>query len=214
MSEPLGLDSITFDTFGWEEVQSDETMRAWQGDGAVLVENFFPLPPDIESLDPDAIRVQYENQPDRADVRRGGFLRRIARRADERTRQIIEVTVERAGPVPIVRSTFRLPLPDRYLYSASLLLPLARCSWVVQVQSPEVDLTGLRESVAMLQFLQESQVADDRPSETDPMAGFEPYDARWDGLVDDPLSAVRRQIGLVERSLVFAPAVLEAPPYR
>jgi hypothetical protein len=60
VSEPLGLDSITFDTFDWEPVHADELMRVWQGDGIVLVENFFDLPPDIPSLEVSAPRAAHE----------------------------------------------------------------------------------------------------------------------------------------------------------
>jgi hypothetical protein len=211
---PLGLDSITFDTFGWAPVHRDGARRAWQGDEVVLIENFFADRPSLPSLDPDAIRVAYEDQADEPDTRRGRLLRRVARREGDRTRKVIEVVVAREGSVPIVRTIVRLPLPDRYLYSGSLTMPLAECSWVIQVQAPESGETGIREAVAFAQFLNEGNApAAGQDSPADLMAGFDAYDARWDGLIDDPLSAVRRHIDLVEGSLRFAPPVLAAAPF-
>jgi hypothetical protein len=86
VSDGLGLDSVTFDTFRWEEIQSDEMVRAWQGDGMILAANFFARPPDLPSLDPQAIRIGYEQLPDERESRRGRLLRRVKASEGDRTR--------------------------------------------------------------------------------------------------------------------------------
>jgi hypothetical protein len=92
---------------------------------------------------------------------------------------------------------------------------------VVQVQAAEQEITGLREAVALQAFLT-SEVGQERlkgasATEEDDlgglMTGFDAYEERWDGLVDDPLSTVRRHADRIERSLVFAAPVLEATPF-
>jgi hypothetical protein len=221
VSDRLGLDSITFDTFGWEEVQKDETVRGWQGDGMLLAANFFARPPDLPSLDPQAIRAAYEQVPDESERRRGRLLRRVKRSDGDRTRKIIDVAVNHEKSVPIVRSIARLPFPDRYVYSASFIVPLAACSWVVQVQAAEEEITGLREAVALQAFLTseegQERLTGPRASDEDEvgglMTGFDAYEERWDGLVDDPLTRVRRHADRIERSLAFTEPVLEATPF-
>ncbi len=221
VSDRLGVDSVTFDTFGWEEIQKDETARGWQGDGMLLAANFFARPPDLPSLDPQAIRAAYEQVPDESERRRGRLLRRVKRSDGDRTRKIIDVAVNHEKSVPIVRSIARLPFPDRYVYSASFIVPLAACSWVVQVQAAEEEITGLREAVALQAFLtsEEGQERLKGPSASDEdevgglMTGFDAYEERWDGLVDDPLTRVRRHADRIERSLAFTEPVLEATPF-
>jgi hypothetical protein len=135
--------------------------------------------------------------------------------------KLIDVAVARDTPVPIVRTIVRLPLPDRYVYAASLTLPLAECSWVVSVQAAEPGMTGIREAIALDSFLRgqgpageqhEKPSADESLEET--MARFDPYQPRWDGLVDDPLTTVRKHITQVEQSLALRPEVLDQAPFQ
>jgi hypothetical protein len=133
--------------------------------------------------------------------------------------ELIDRTVARDTPVPIVRVTARVPLPDRYLFAASLTLPMAECSWVVSVQAAEPDMTGTREAIALDSFLREQGPTgeQDKPSADESlqewMARFDPYQSRWDGLVDDPLTTVRKHITQVEQSLALRPEVLGQAPF-
>ena len=45
------------------------------------------------------------------------------------------------------------------------------------------------------------------------MASFDPYQPRWDGLVDDPLTIVRKHITLVEHSMALRPEVFDQTPF-
>jgi hypothetical protein len=103
VNEPLGLDSIAFDTFDWELVDDDASTRAWQGDGIVLAESFFDLPPNLASLELDALRAAYEATGDEGD----------------RTRKIIDLTVTlraNRGHLPTV-SARSLRCPGRAVRS-------------------------------------------------------------------------------------------------
>ena len=229
MNDGLGLDSITFETFGLTPGPGDAGTRQWQGEGMLLSAHFFPVPPDLPSLDPQEIRVVYEGLESSGGApRRGRLFRRSVSRSpfENRTTRVIDVSVARDGPIPIVRVILRLPLPDFYVYSAALTVPLAECSWVIKVQAAEEGVTGIRETVAVEEFFRERDAKGESvrfppmPDSTgvrrldDLMPGFDPYEARWDGLVDDPLSRVRRHIVLVEQSLAFAPEVFEEKPFR
>src|SRR6202035_1200704 len=50
------LDSITFDTFGWDLSQNRNKFRRWLSENATLAERFFPGPPDFRSLNATQIR--------------------------------------------------------------------------------------------------------------------------------------------------------------
>src|SRR4051794_24884264 len=107
----------------------------------LLAAHFFPVPPDLPSLDPQEIRVVYEGlessggAPRRGRLFRGSVSRSSFR--ENRTKKVIEVSVSREAPIPIVRAILRLPQPDHYVYSASLTVPLAECSWDIKVQAAE-----------------------------------------------------------------------------
>ena len=197
MDDRLGLDSISFETFAWPAGPGDLGSRLWLGEGVWLFEQFFPSPPDLPGLDLEELRLSYEAQGVRSDraqtPRRTRWLRSARMPSDARTTKLIDLTVARDTPVPIVCVIMRVPLPDRHLFAASLTLPLAECSWVVSVQAAEPDMTGIREAIALDSFLRgqgpageqhDKPSADESLQET--MAGFEPYQSRWDGLVRRP----------------------------
>jgi hypothetical protein len=105
------------------------------------------------------------------------------------------------------------------LFSAALTLPLAECSWVVSVQAAEPDTIGIREAIALDAFLRGQGAAgepqDKRSAESleETMVRFDPYQSRWDGLVDDPLTNVRTHITAVEQSLALRPEVCDQSPF-
>jgi hypothetical protein len=224
MDGRLGLDSISFETFAWPAEYDDANdRRAWLGEGVVLTEHFFPVLPDLPSLDPQEIRLMYEDGPraERTPRWRRALSSPAARRSDSlRTTRVIELAVSRGATLPIVRSIVRIPVFDHYAFVAALTLPLAECSWVVRLQTAEMDVTGVREAIA-LDFFLRGEAPSGRQTSQAPVegtleevtAGFDPYQPCWDGPTDDPLTIARRHITTVEQSLVFRPEVFDQPPF-
>jgi len=219
MDDRVGLDSISFETFAWPAGPGDLVSRSWRGEDVVLSERFFPHPPDLPSLGLEELRRTYEAEGSRSGRR---WLPRWALKPSDpaRTTKLIDLAVARDTPIPVVRVIMRVPLPDRYAFVASLTLSLADCSWVVSVQAVEPDMTGLREAIALDSLLRgqgsaaeqhDKRSADESLEEA--MASFDPYEPRWDGDVNDPLTTVRKHVALVEQSLTFRPEVLDQVPF-
>lgn len=197
----LGLDTISFDTFDWERQPDQDGDRAWFGGdtiGIILSEHFFALPPDLPSMDVDVLRSAYE-----------GWMAEDQEEKDGRTARVVEVTVDPNGPV--VRTLFRLPFRDRYLFVGSLTVPLAKCSWVVKLQAAEGPMTGVRESIAAVRALEKSRLQSFQELE----GIFDPYDREWDDIApSDPLTAVRHYLDRIETSLQFGSEFFIQKPFQ
>jgi hypothetical protein len=188
----LGLDTITFDTFDFALESDDGDSRVWLGDGAVLSEHFFALPPDLPGLDPADLRNTYEAM--------------ISGVADVEWRRALLVELASDPSVPLARVVFRLPDIDRFSFLGSLTIPLAGCSWVVKFGAAEQGMTGVREALAFDRAMGES--GGQGPDAV--RATFDPYARRWDGIVpDDPLSEVRDHLDRLQSSLRLAPVFHE-----
>ena len=203
--ERLGLDSVRFDTLGLAR-HADETSneRVWLGPNLVLSENWFPIPPDLPSLDETEIRSLYD------------ALLGQQRDAEGRAPRLLHLAVHREAPVPAVRTLILEVLAEegrhpRHIFIGAITLPLAECSWVIKTQAVEGQMTGVRESVAFARYSKE------RPelSFEDRVSSFDPYDAQWDLDEElDPLTSVRKSMDRVYASLEWDPAVLSAPRFR
>jgi len=196
----LGLDSISFPTFGWEQVVDEPTERAWKSDhGTLLSVHYFGLVPDLPSLDIDPLTEMYGT-----------------RRLDDDSRPfLIELAVESSRTPPLVRVVTRQHIPERerYGFQAALLAPVATCSWVVKAARLEGNTTGVRETIAFDDY---ARAHPDRIKAGPPWPGFDPYTRERDDQVPDgfdPLSAVRRCIDDVEAALTFRDEVLSEPPF-
>jgi hypothetical protein len=190
---------VTFPTFGWELIADEPDERAWSsGDGAYLSLNFFPLAPDLPSLDVDELEPMFGT-----------------RRLDDDSRPLlIELAVDRSQAIPIVRIVTRRHVPerDRYAFQAALVAPVARCSWTIKVARVEGDFTGVRESLAMDEYLRTH--SGEMP--VGPPFDVGQYTREWDDRVPDSLDAlspVRRCIAQVEDALTFGPEVASEPPF-
>jgi hypothetical protein len=197
----LGLDSIRFDTLGLaREPDEEPDSRYWLGQNLLLSENWFSIPPDFPSLDERKIRTMYEAalgaQPGSQDL----------------APRLLHLAVRRETPVPVVQTLIRIigPGDNRYGFVGAVTLPLAECSWVVKVESYEVGMTGVRETVAFHRFSEE------RPdlSFEERTSLFDPYDARWDSDQNDPLTLVRKSTDRVLASLDVDPEVRQATQFR
>jgi hypothetical protein len=197
VSEIMGLDTVRFDTLGLTR-QPDEAPnhRYWLGPALGLSENWFPIPPDMPSLNKDAIRAMYNKLlGDRQD-------------ADGRTARLLDVAVKRESVVPAVCTLIRLPDDNRYSFVGAITLLLAECSWVIKVQSSEGGVTGVREALAFHRFSGENPEL----SIDERLSTFDPYDEQWD-FDDEPLTSVRQAQKIVLASLQFDAVVFQASPF-
>jgi hypothetical protein len=198
----LGLDSVRFDTLGLAPDPDEEPdCRYWLGPNLMLSENWFPIPPDLPSLQEKEIRALYdvllgEQQPD----------------THGRTPRLLHIAVHHETPVPVVLTLIRVVVPGdrRYSFVGSITLPLAECSWVVKVQSSEGGTTGVRETLAGARFRR----ANPDLSIEEMRSRFDPYDAHWDSDESDPLTLVRRSTDRLLASLEVDPEVRKAQPFR
>ena len=160
----LGLDSVRFDTLGLAPDPDEEPdCRYWLGPNLILSENWFPIPPDLPSLQENEIRGLYdvllgEQRPD----------------THGRTPRLLHIAVHHETPVPVVLTLIRVVAPGerRYSFVGSITLPLAECSWVVKVQSSEGGTTGVRETLAGARFRRQNPDL----SIGEMRSRFDPYD--------------------------------------
>ena len=197
ISERMGLDSVRFDTLGLSRQPDEEpNHRFWLGPGLGLSENWFPIPPDMPSLDEDEIRAMYDGLlGDRQD-------------ADGRSPRVLDVAVNRENVIPAVCTLFRLPDDNRYTFVGAITLLLAECSWVIKLQGSEGGITGVREALAFHRFSGENPEL----SIDERLSTFDPYDELWD-FDDEPLTSVRRAKRRILDSLQFDAAVLQASTF-
>ena len=198
----LGVDSVKFPTFGWDQVRDEPTARAWMSDeGALLTVDFFPAYPDLPGLEPQQLERYFGSRHHHHEPAR---------------RLLIELALDHVHSVPLVRVITREHLPerDRYAFQAALIAPFARCYWVVKVGQAEGDVTGVREALAFDKF---ARMHPDRIKADPPFGDFDPYGREWDSEnapdALDPLSSVRWYIADVEANLTFGPEVLEQPAF-
>ena len=90
------------------------------------------------------------------------------------------------------------------IYGGSIIVPLARRSWVIKVICVERGITGMRETVLLEKLLSEgldppTVMAKVKDQVDDPL-----LDADWP---DHPLTKVRRTLDQVVASIVLAPEV-------
>ena len=197
ISEAMGLDTVRFDTLGLTRQPDEEpNHRYWLGPGLALSENWFPIPPDMPSLNEDAIRPMYDE------------LLGDQQDDDGRTAGLLDVAVKRENVVPAVCTLIRLPDDNRYTFVGAITLLLAECSWVIKIQSSESGITGVREAVAFHRFSGENPEL----SIDERLSTFDPYDEQWD-FNDEPLTSVRRAQKKVLASLQFDAMVLQAGPF-
>jgi hypothetical protein len=203
----VGLDSISFDTLGWDpQPQEYPNLRSWSGPGALLSAGYLGEAPDFPALEDSNLRTHFEE----ADRARSSDAEGPGGRPLSSLTRTIEVAAHRDGPLPLVRVLTRFLLPDpRNHFVGMLFLPRAECQWVIRLEAVEGPLRGIREALAGDVLLGELGRA---PTEQE-FAAFNPYEPRFDLDDDEPLTLVRRRLDRVEQSLSVEPAVLALSPF-
>jgi len=198
----LGLDSIRFDTLGLiMQPDTAPNEREWRGTNLVLSEHWFPIPPDLPSLQVDELRTTYEEAL-MGPPQIGG-----------RTPRLLHLAVHRELPLPAVCTLIRLvpPRGHGFFFASAITLPLAESSWVIRALSSEGQLTGVREALAGARFLREHRLQGASAEEL--LSGLDPYEAKWDLDENDPLTLVRHSISRILSSLEIDPRALYEPSF-
>jgi hypothetical protein len=211
------LDSIKFDTFGWEMVQNDDGLRVWRNNDASLGERFVDSPPEFDSWDAEEIRetlmegfdlvvsptFRLDDLPQ--DIREwlpAGLPEQVS---------LLEMELFEIGPAKCVLATTRPRVNDEVHYMGSLTILFAECFWSLTVDIEEDELlVGEREGAVVRSILEGSTTAESSADE------FDPYDRRWDGLVPlehDPLTRVRLLMGRLRDSIQLGEELLELEPF-
>jgi hypothetical protein len=201
----LGVDSLSFPTFGWRQVVDEPTERWWMSDdGTNLSVHFFQQRPRFRSLDPSDLSPSFGSR----------ML------YDDSQPFVIECAVDRDHAVPLIMVVTRMRVVERerFAFQGSLIAPLARCLWLVKVVRVEGNETGVREALALDAYMREHpewNVSEWAASRA-PAEDFDPYVREWDNRVPDaldPLSPVRRYIDEIRGAIEFGPEVLEEPAF-
>jgi hypothetical protein len=206
----LGLDSVRFDTSGFELSEPEivrsqtERLRAWQsaeGDGVGLF--FFSMPPDLAgSLDDLAsIRQQY---------RLGGAA-------------LIEVEKVTLDGCDGLRTIVKIPQAPRGMtYIGGLTLPFRDCSWVLKAQCQEHGTTGVREAIVLDERVDDVKLPSLEGWQGDPydpalraplqrnLSDAAEYDAQFP---DHPLSRLRRLLPRLSGTFHVVDEVRALPPF-
>ncbi len=215
MPNVISIDSLSFDTIGWQLDEENDSSRQWSNVGEhILSLHFFMSPPDIpcELTEIDLLRRAYRAA---AIAAQGG---------------LVECELFRLQNYDAVRTIYKLPIPDRphgCVYVGAITLPFRDFSLVVRVQAMEGGVSGVRDTIVLQEQLAAGKVHfNEAASEVIGWAGdpYEPietplmpnlsdrpeYDARFP---DHPLSVVRRELDRISRSASIAEELASAPGF-
>jgi hypothetical protein len=195
------LDSIGFDTAGWEPQGEPKPgqVRVWftpGGDGVGLY--FFGVPPDL----PQNARSAKDLEAFYAAGLQGSGG------------QLVEVKLFPLDGCPAVQMICKMPQqPSGMTYVGSLTIPFRGFSFVVKAQCEERSPTGLRESV----LLDRRLGAGDLPELAEgriQLPGWNPDDEAFDGeFPQHPLSRCRAILKRVSGCVAVAPGVKASPGF-
>ncbi|MFT6871385.1 MAG: hypothetical protein ACJAVN_000383 [Roseivirga sp.] len=206
------LKSITLPELGLIEGDTTKSIKKWgDADGTMAISlNFFEGEPDISSLKTiDGLRQYYR---DTISSSRGA---------------IIEVELVVLHGVQCIRTVLKFPQdPSGSTYLTSLIIPFAMCSYVVKIQAPELDLSGVRESFIIKKLVRE-EVISKTPTGYSNWA-FDPYkpdfmgpnlmhrseDVKWDvRFPSHPLTKSRKLMAEIEKGIQFDQKLLDLKPF-
>lgn len=203
----ISIESIKFDTSAWQKLEEAHDHIVWQNDAdcAFITMHYFSVAPDIPcALDEiDVLRHSYRQGVSSA----GGGL--------------ISLDVFELQKLDTVEIICKIPQePSGMSYIASLTFPFSQFSYVVKIDTEELGMTGLRDSLVMAECMKAGQIEID--SEANAIKGWaaDPYDPSWNGpslrnksedeKYDDnfpqhPLSRARRVLRSIKQSLTCSP---------
>lgn len=180
-SPRLSLSSLTFDAHGWHEVERRDGFASWRH-----------ITGDVLSL----ARID-GGAPELRDARE------IAENFEGSIVSFDSCPVDRYSAT---RFIYKVEAGSGYKYSGMIFLPFEGCSYVVSVVSGERGPTGVREALVTARLLEQGSLT---PETYESEWFSDPYDPdyegrvlrslsddeSYDGLIDHPLSTVRRILG-------------------
>lgn len=196
------INSITLPDLGWEQVQSDASIKQWINPESTMAlsSNFFGVVPDIPTMsDIHALRAFYRTQLNKSN---GG---------------LIQVDFTTLNGFKVIKTVFKFQQePQSITYLVSLTIPFSHCSYVIKIQAAEREATGIREAVIANRMLKNGTIKVGKngyenwsadPYDTNLKGGFLmnfsedlAYDVEFP---QHPLSQARNTISILEEQVVF-----------
>jgi hypothetical protein len=182
----VSVDSVSFDTAGYQSKGGDAEKRVWftpGGDGVGLF--FFPKPPDLPA------------NAQTIDELREFYTKLIG----DRGMKIVELRVQTVAGVDCVWVVLKSPRkPHGIDYVGSLTIPFADLSFVIKMQCQEGNITGMREAALLVMTQQEGTVT--LTPEGKISGDWNPDDERYDAkFPNHPVSRLRREFGRIIATL-------------
>lgn len=206
------IKAISLPDLGWVEGDATKTVKKWgDADATMAISlNFFEGEPDISSLkNVDGLRQYYRDTI---------FSAKGA---------IIEVELIELHGVQCIRTVLKFPqAPSGSTYLTSLIIPFAMCSYVVKIQAPELDLSGMRDEFIIKKLLREEVISKTPTGYTN--WAFDPYkpdfigpnlmhrseEAKWDvRFPSHPLTKSRKLMAEIEKGIQFDQKLLDLKPF-
>lgn len=202
------LKAISLPDLGWVEGDTTKSIKKWgDADATMAISlNFFEGEPDIPTVkDLDKLRQYYRDAIASA---KGG---------------LIEVEPIDLHGIQCIRTILKFPQePSGSTYLTSLVIPFAMCSYVVKIQAPELDLSGMRDSFIIKKLLRENVIS--KTSNGYSNWALDPYkpdipgqnlmhrseEAQWDvRFPSHPLTKSRKLIAEIEKGIQFDQKLLD-----
>ncbi len=143
-SKKSTIQSISIPNFDWNMETENTALLVWINNEKTmgLSLNYFDLKPDLPTItDLDMIRDFYRTLVSQAN---GG---------------LVEVDIIDLKGHAAVKTIFKFKQePHGMAYLASLTIPFEKCSYVIKIQAPEFDMTGMRDSMILADFMREKKV--------------------------------------------------------
>lgn len=210
----LSIESVRFDTSGWNLAEQSATIFRWSCDRPqILSLQYFAMPPNIpcDLNDLKTLRDFY-----RVGITEAGG-------------GIVSIDVVTLKSIRTIKSIFKVPnQPAGSIYVGSLTIPFAHASLVIKIQSNESGIAGQRETAVKDYLVLENLIQQDPV--TKELIGFsqDPYDPTIKGVFlrnqgddllydehfpDHPLSQTRATLKNVEDTIEFDHDVMVEPSF-
>lgn len=202
------IKSVTLPDTDWVEGDATKTIKKWgDTDGTMAISlNFFEGTPDIPILSNiDRLRQYYRDTISSA---KGA---------------LIEVELVEIHDIDCIRTVLKFPqTPSGSTYLTSLIIPFAKCSYVVKIQAPEIDLSGMRDSFILKKLLRDEVIS--KTLDGYQNWSLDPYkpdykgqtlmnrseEAKWDvRFPSHPLAKSRRLMAEIEKGIGFDQKLLD-----
>ena len=210
------LDSLGFETFGWEASPRVSGVRQWHSGDGTLMERYFDFAPDFDTWDAEVMREDVKAMQglvDSPEFRREdlpeSFQPYLPAELPEQV-SLLGLDLFEVSSAKCVAMTTRHRAHGHVHYAAGIMVLFAECFWLVGIELEEGPVVGEREGAVA------RAVLDEGPSGSGLLPSFDPYETRWDGIVpleDDPLARLRILLARLRASITLGDAMADLPPF-